>query len=45
MESSEAEICSNCGRKIGDSEKAYVVDGGLICMECDWKLQNGQVFG
>lgn len=29
------DTCISCGKKIGESERAYVVDGGLICVVCD----------
>jgi ribosome-binding protein aMBF1 (putative translation factor) len=40
MSTVKKEICSKCGREIAPSEMAYVVDGGLICVECDRKLQS-----
>lgn len=40
MESSEAEICSNCGRELRRSEQACVFKGEIVCAECDRKLRS-----
>jgi hypothetical protein len=34
--------CRICDRKITESEKAYVVDGELLCVECEGKLPESE---
>jgi formylmethanofuran dehydrogenase subunit E len=29
--------CRSCGRKIAESERAIVVDGELVCSQCEEK--------
>ena len=37
MEKAE-NLCIQCGKVIAESERAYVVENGLICIDCDKKL-------
>lgn len=41
MDTSDIEICSDCGREINRSEQAHVFEGNIVCAECDLKLRSG----
>ena len=41
MGSIDIEICSNCERAISRSEQAYVLEGDIVCADCDTKLRSG----
>jgi len=43
MGSFDIEICSNCGREMPRSEQAYVLEGKIVCAECDNTLRSGPV--
>lgn len=37
--SEDKEICTNCGRQMPGSEQACVLNGNIVCAECDKKLR------
>jgi len=41
MDTSDIEICSNCGREISRAEQAHVFDGNIVCAECNKDLRKG----
>lgn len=41
MDSSDMEICSNCGLAINRAEQAHVFEGNIVCAECDLQLRSG----
>ena len=41
MDTSDMEICSNCGRAINRGEQAYVFEGNIVCAACDKELREG----
>jgi hypothetical protein len=39
----DAEICLSCGRILGPSERATIVEGKLICFQCGQKLSEAAI--
>ena len=41
MTSNNVEVCSQCGRKFYSHDQACIIDGNIVCPECDRKLRSG----